>query len=675
MKKSLIYLMMIATLQFAFALDAPDAQLAVSGGAYILSWSEVPGAAGYTIYSMSDPYGSGTMLAEVGPEVLTYDVSGGEQFFYVTAFDGEVIPGPAPAPEGHAEEDVISIFSDAYTDLADTDFNPWWWQSTIVTIEELEGNPTLKYASFNYQGTQFAAAQDLSLMEYMHLDLWTENEAAVNVFLISQTTGEQPYAMAPLQGEWDSYDIPLSHFTDLGLSIADIHQLKFDGGTGGTIYLDNIYFWKNPTTQDSDATLSDLQVDGTTVDGFDSTVLNYDVELPHGTMIVPTVDATPTVTGATYVVNDAPGLPGTTDVVVTALDGFTQLTYSIDFTVAFAVPLVAADTPTADPDSVLSIYSDAYTNLADTNFNPFWGQSTIVTVDHDVAGDNTLLYESLNFQGTNLGHVEGADQDVSEYGYLHVDLWTPNAVAMHFYLISRTSGERGYQLPISLEEWVSVDIPLSYYTDLGLDLTDVFQFKVHGGDGTIVMYFDNWYFHGTAEVVEDPVPTEPATPPIYDPGNVISLFSNVYTDHPVDTWSAGWDQANVSDIQIAGDDVKLYENLVFAGIEFTSNTIDASSMTHFRLDFWTPDNTDLPAFFKIKLVDFGADGAWGGGDDVEHEIWIDANYSTPLQSETWVTFDIPLSEFINLTTVEHLAQLIISGDPNTVYIDNVLFHQ
>ena len=666
--------MIISTIQFAFALDAPEVQIAVSGEVYTLLWSEVPGAEGYTIYSMNEPYGSGTLLVEVGAEVLAYDISGGNQYFYVTAVDSEVVPGPAPDPSGHEEEDVISIFSGVFTDVPATDFNPWWWQSTIVTIEDLEGNPTLKYADFDYQGTQFAEAQDLSLFEYLHLDLWTVYEPAVNVFLISQTTGEQSYPMSPLQGEWNSYDIPLSHFTDLGLGITDIFQFKFDGGTGGTIFLDNLYFWKTPITQNTDATLSDLLVDGTTVDGFDTAILNYEVELSHGTEIVPTVTATTTVTGATFIVNDAMALPGITTVDVTALDGTTMLTYSVDFTVAFAAPLMAAPTPTADPDSVLSIYSDAYTNLADTNFNPFWGQLTDVTVDHDVAGDNTLLYENLDFQGTNLGHADGADQDVSGYGYLHLDFWSPNTPVMHFYLISRTTGERGYAMPNTQEEWVSLDIPLSHYSDLGLDLSNIFQFKVHGGDGSVVMYFDNWYFHGVSEVVEDPEPIEPATPPTYDAGDVISLFSNVYTNHPVDTWSAGWDQADVTDIQIAGDDVKLYEYLNYAGIEFTSTTVDATAMTHFRLDFWTPDATDLPAVFKIKLVDFGADGVWGG-DDVEHELFIDANYSTPLQSETWVTFDLPLTEFPGLTTRGHVAQLIISGDPNTVYIDNVLFHQ
>ncbi|MBW6513197.1 MAG: T9SS type A sorting domain-containing protein [Candidatus Syntrophosphaera sp.] len=186
-----------------------------------------------------------------------------------------------------------------------------------------------------------------------------------------------------------------------------------------------------------------------------------------------------------------------------------------------------------------------------------------------------------------------------------------------------------------------------------------------------VVYFDNITFSAQIEI---PAPAEAAPDPIHDPAYVISLFSNAYTNVPVDTWSAPWDMADVADIQIDGNDTKLYTNLVYAGIEFTSQTIDATDMTHFHMDIWTPDPTALPAVFKIKLVDFGAGGVWGGGDDVEHELTFDANTTPALTSEAWIGFDIPLADFTGLTTTGHLAQLIISGDPNTVYVDNVYFH-
>jgi hypothetical protein len=89
------------------------------------------------------------------------------------------------------------------------------------------------------------------------------------------------------------------------------------------------------------------------------------------------------------------------------------------------------------------------------------------------------------------------------------------------------------------------------------------------------------------------------------------------------------------------------------------------------MDVWTPDDTSAPSEFKVKLVDFGTDGSWGGGDDVEHELIFG---EATLNTESWVSLDIPLTDFINLTTSGHLAQLIISGTPNTVYVDNVYFY-
>ena len=154
-------------------------------------------------------------------------------------------------------------------------------------------------------------------------------------------------------------------------------------------------------------------------------------------------------------------------------------------------------------------------------------------------------------------------------------------------------------------------------------------------------------------------------PPVRNTADVISLFSDAYTNVPVDTWSAGWDQANVSDLQIAVNNTKKYTNLVFAGIEFTSNTVDASAMQTFHIDVWTPNSTN----FNVKLVDFGANGVYGGGDDVEQEL----SFTPTLNG--WNAFDIPLSNFTGLTTREHVAQMILVASNSTVYIDNVYFYK
>jgi hypothetical protein len=167
-------------------------------------------------------------------------------------------------------------------------------------------------------------------------------------------------------------------------------------------------------------------------------------------------------------------------------------------------------------------------------------------------------------------------------------------------------------------------------------------------------------------------PTEPAPTPTISQSDVISLFSNAYTNVNVDTWNTHWlySTAENEDIQINGDDVIRYKNLNFVGIEFTSQQIDASNMNNFHIDIWTPDETSGKTF-KVMLIDFGADGVYGGGDDSQSEVTI---ASPPLSTQEWISLSIPMSSFSGLLSKSHLAQLVLSGDLPNVYIDNVYFY-
>jgi hypothetical protein len=166
-------------------------------------------------------------------------------------------------------------------------------------------------------------------------------------------------------------------------------------------------------------------------------------------------------------------------------------------------------------------------------------------------------------------------------------------------------------------------------------------------------------------------PTEPPPAPTLDPDKVISLYSNAYANVKVDTWNTHWLYSTTEnlEIQIGGDDVMRYWNLNFVGIEFTSEQIDASAMTHFNIDIWTPDITANKTF-KIMLVDFGPDGVYGGDDDSSSEVTIG---SPPLATQQWISLHIPLSGFTGLLSRAHLAQLVLSGDLPNVYVDNVYF--
>jgi len=177
----------------------------------------------------------------------------------------------------------------------------------------------------------------------------------------------------------------------------------------------------------------------------------------------------------------------------------------------------------------------------------------------------------------------------------------------------------------------------------------------------------------TVNGIGQPVkPTVAAPTPTLPAANVISLFSNAYTNVKVDTWNTRWLYSTAEEeyVKISGNDAIRYKNLNFVGIEFTSQPIDVSSMTNFHIDLWTPDAT-AGKTFKILLVDFGANAVFGGGDDVSHEVTI---ASPPLATQQWVGLNIPMSSFSGLTTKSHLAQMVLSGDLPNVYIDNVYFN-
>jgi hypothetical protein len=208
---------------------------------------------------------------------------------------------------------------------------------------------------------------------------------------------------------------------------------------------------------------------------------------------------------------------------------------------------------------------------------------------------------------------------------------------------------------------------------IGLEETAL---AVGTGTTTVTAKLDTVDAVGTLTVNVLGAPEGPAPAPTLPAGDVISLFSDVYSDVPVDTWHADWSgSGEVEDMQIFGDNVKLYTDLSYAGIEFASQTIDAEAagMTHLHLDVWAP----LGGLFKVKLVDFGPNGHYDEhGDDTEHELMFNGGTVPPFFSGQWSPLEIPLSDFADVASMEHLAQIVISSsDAHTVVVDNVYFHR
>lgn len=102
---------------------------------------------------------------------------------------------------------------------------------------------------------------------------------------------------------------------------------------GKTMYLQEIVVIR-PEVATNIATLKSITVGGEALEGFSAETETYNVELPYGTVDVPVVAAVATSAKANAVVTPAASLPGATTIVVTAEDGTTTKTYTINFTVA-----------------------------------------------------------------------------------------------------------------------------------------------------------------------------------------------------------------------------------------------------------------------------------------------------------------------------------------------------
>lgn len=160
----------------------------------------------------------------------------------------------AATPPNRQATDVVSIYSSKYTDVVGTNYFPDWGQGgqgSSWAEFDLNGDKMLNYINLSYQGIALADGTSINVsgMEFIHMDVWTADLQKLETSLISLTNGEKPVVKDLVAGQWNAIEIPISAFTSQGLTVADIFQLKFVGTpwAKGTVFIDNIYFYKTPS--------------------------------------------------------------------------------------------------------------------------------------------------------------------------------------------------------------------------------------------------------------------------------------------------------------------------------------------------------------------------------------------------------------------------------------------
>ena len=180
-----------------------------------------------------------------------------------------------------------------------------------------------------------------------------------------------------------------------------------------------------------------------------------------------------------------------------------------------SIDIPLAPTPTHVASDVKAFFSDEYTLFG--KFEPTtYSEATVEVIDHD-ATHKVCRMTNLNWCAVNLGQ-----RDVSDKGYVHIDLYTPSSDAVTSFNIGfqlwaapvtfEISGEDFNYRPLEPNKWMSFDIPLSAF--VGQDFKEgMAGFRIRkSGKGTL--YLDNLYFWGAPEGGGDVNPDE--FPPIQD---------------------------------------------------------------------------------------------------------------------------------------------------------------
>jgi hypothetical protein len=165
-----------------------------------------------------------------------------------------------------------------------------------------------------------------------------------------------------------------------------------------------------------------------------------------------------------------------------------------------------------------------------------------------------------------------------------------------------------------------------------------------------------------------------APTPTRDPSKVISIFSDVYNNVPVDFFNGYWEPFQTTqsaDFTINGDNILNYTNFNFVGNQFANPTIDATEKSNLHINMFIPGEIPSNLDFLITLVDFGADGVEGGNDDLRQQVFFNGSH---FQADTWSTLEIPIT-LANRSKMGLIIYENINGSSLTnFYLDNIYFY-
>ena len=162
----------------------------------------------------------------------------------------------APTPPSREASDVVSLFSDAYTDVTLTELPTSWSDVTTFEATTVAGDNVWKLSGLEFLGmvTNYDTGIDVSSMEKLHVDYWVpegvNNELIVKIVNTIDGGEDIESLGTTVSGSWQSIDLDMTGFDGGDLANTEkITQILFDAvERATTVYVDNFYFYKEPST-------------------------------------------------------------------------------------------------------------------------------------------------------------------------------------------------------------------------------------------------------------------------------------------------------------------------------------------------------------------------------------------------------------------------------------------
>ena len=170
--------------------------------------------------------------------------------------------------------------------------------------------------------------------------------------------------------------------------------------------------------------------------------------------------------------------------------------------VATTTSMAAAPTPTIDASKVISLFSNAYTNVPVSSWKTAWSAAGAMT-EMQIAGDDTKKYDGVTFVGIE---TTGTMIDASTMNYFNFDILTDNITSLKMKLVDFGANgvyngvglvddvEAEITLTPSLTGWNSYHIPLSDFTKLTTKAHMAQYIITAAPNGSSSFYLDNMYF-------------------------------------------------------------------------------------------------------------------------------------------------------------------------------------